>query len=296
MPSVPLHHFSQQREQDIPFEIGRIETLPAAARSAQPHRHSFYEILWITGGSGEHHIDFERYPIQPETLYFISPGQVHFWTITQPLNGFALLFTEAFLPATVDQIGLRRFAFFHRFDHPPLLHIATEDARPFHELCDHMLTEYSGSGYGRLTLVQSLINILLIFAQRHYTARDSRRDLTAPERLVDDYIRLVDEQFATQQQVNAYATLLGVTAGHLSETVRDKTGLTASQVIHRRLALEAKRLLTYSDKTVAQIAYALQFDDPSYFARFFRRETGTAPGAFRQTIREKYLLLRDPSL
>jgi AraC-like DNA-binding protein len=58
-------------------------------------------------------------------------------------------------------------------------------------------------------------------------------------------------------------------------------------VVRQRLTLEAKRLLAHSDLTAAQIAFGLGFEDPAYFARFFRREAGLPPTAFRARATSK---------
>ena len=295
--SLPLHQFSQQRKFDIPFEIGRIEELPAMARTALPHRHTFYEIFWITGGSGNHNIDFETYPIQGETLYFITPGQVHSWEIEESIIGYAILFTEDFLPVNgLEPITPRSFDFFHHMDHAPFLTIKPETARPFHEICQHMLLEYQGNGYGRLTILQSQLRIMLIHAQRHYASSGAPIMVSAAHRLVEDYIRLIDLHFREKQQVHEYAALLRITPGHLTDTTRARTGMAASQFIYQRLTLEAKRLLAYSEQTVAEIGYSLNFQDPSYFIRFFRRECSVTPVEFRNSIRKKYRNVRNPSL
>jgi AraC-like DNA-binding protein len=47
------------------------------------------------------------------------------------------------------------------------------------------------------------------------------------------------------------------------------------------LTLEARRLLAHSDLTAAQVGFQFGFEDPAYFARFFRREAGEAPTRFR---------------
>ncbi|MDB6080659.1 MAG: AraC family transcriptional regulator, partial [Akkermansiaceae bacterium] len=85
-----------------------------------------------------------------------------------------------------------------------------------------------------------------------------------------------------------YAKMLGVTSGHLNDTVSAQTGRPAGALIRERILLEARRLLLHSELQIAEIAYHLGFGDPSYFARFFRREDGRPPGDFRMEIREKY--------
>jgi AraC-like DNA-binding protein len=82
--------------------------------------------------------------------------------------------------------------------------------------------------------------------------------------------------------------MLKVTSGHLSKSVLEHTGQTAGEIIRDRLLLEAQRLLVHSSLNVAEIAISLQFEDPSYFSRFFRRSTRMSPGEFRDRFLEKY--------
>jgi AraC-like DNA-binding protein len=222
---------------------------------------------------------------------------VHSWAIERPLTGYVLLFTEDFLSGRLfDGITPRSFDFFHRVDHRPCLTLSPQDARPFHDLCGHMAHEYDGQAYGRLTVLQASLHIFLIHAQRHYLQRQVSVKRSTADHLVEDYIRLIDLHFREHKQVRDYAAMLGITVGHLTDTVRHKLGIPASQLIYRRILLEAKRLLAYSDQTIAEICFALQFDDPSYFTRFFRREGGLTPTAFRQQIREKYQHRRESAL
>ncbi|HSI64469.1 MAG TPA: helix-turn-helix transcriptional regulator [Candidatus Saccharimonadia bacterium] len=70
--------------------------------------------------------------------------------------------------------------------------------------------------------------------------------------------------------------------------MREEVGVTAGHIIRDRRLLDAKRQLSHSDLDVSEIAYDLGFKDPSYFSRFFRRETKCTPAEFRAEIREKY--------
>jgi len=99
--------------------------------------------------------------------------------------------------------------------------------------------------------------------------------------LTEDYCRLVGTSFLERRTVAAYATLLGVSADHLSATFRKTTGFPPGILIQNHLILEAKRLLAHSTLAVGEIAERLKFKDPSYFSRFFRRATGVSPSEFR---------------
>ena len=102
----------------------------------------------------------------------------------------------------------------------------------------------------------------------------------------------MEQNFRQMKSVAEYAEILNITSGHLNDTVQKEIGKTTSEIIHERIILEAKRLLYHSPKSVKEIAYELLYDDPSYFARFFKTHTQLTPEQFRKRIREKYQWFR----
>lgn len=297
--NIPLHKFEEPREfsrEDLlntPFEIARIDHLSEMGKPAVPHRHTYYEIFWILGGVGTHYVDFDGYPFLPDTFFFITPGQIHYPEIIKPLNGYVLVFTDDFLSMSrLEHEFLRGFDFFHRIDHTPTLRLNKIQAQPFTALCEQMHAEYTGNAFGRLVILQSLLQNFLVLIQRAYNTAPAKVDLRAGEKLVQDFIRLIDQHFVDKQNVQDYAALLGVTAGYLTDATRETLGIPASRLIRQRLIIEAKRLLVHSDRTVTEIGYRLNFADPSYFARFFKRESGLSPTQFKTHYREKYLFPR----
>jgi AraC family transcriptional activator of pobA len=98
---------------------------------------------------------------------------------------------------------------------------------------------------------------------------------------VERFRRLLERDHAKEHAVSAYARAVGLTPGHLNALCRRALGRTAGACIRERLGLEARRLLLYTDLRAAEVATRLGFADPAYFSRFFRRECGTSPSAFR---------------
>jgi AraC family transcriptional regulator, transcriptional activator of pobA len=92
---------------------------------------------------------------------------------------------------------------------------------------------------------------------------------------------LVDEFFRSEHQLGFYAEKLGVTVDRLNDHVKRATGVTAGHLIRQRLLTEAKRQLVFTTQPIQNIAHELAFSDPSHFARFFRKHTGTTPHEFR---------------
>ncbi|TMJ72985.1 MAG: helix-turn-helix domain-containing protein [Alphaproteobacteria bacterium] len=98
---------------------------------------------------------------------------------------------------------------------------------------------------------------------------------------VDALSKLVDEHFHKERQLAFYADKLAMTVDRLNDHVKRATGITAGHLIRQRVLTEAKRQLVFTTQPIHEIAYDLAFSDPSHFARFFRKQTGTTPHEFR---------------
>jgi AraC-like DNA-binding protein len=87
---------------------------------------------------------------------------------------------------------------------------------------------------------------------------------------------------------SAYASKLNITPHHLNYIVKEVTGKTATEVIRERSILEARRLFTFTDLSVTEIAARLNYFDSSYFAKIFKAVAGVSPSAYRKTISVSY--------
>jgi AraC family transcriptional activator of pobA len=83
--------------------------------------------------------------------------------------------------------------------------------------------------------------------------------------------------------VARYADRLGLSPERLNRLVRAEVGRSALQAVHDRLVRAACRRLAYVPAPISQIAFHLGFDDPAYFCRFFKRQTGASPSRWRDT-------------
>jgi AraC family transcriptional activator of pobA len=148
--------------------------------------------------------------------------------------------------------------------------------------------EFNHDRDGAAEIIRALLRILLVKAGR-WRVREPAS--TTPQRalsLVRNFQLLVELNFKDWQALAPYARELGVTINHLNDVISEATGRPAGEHIRQRRLLDAKRLLLYSELSVAEIGYRLGFKDPSYFGRFFRRYESRTPAEFRETIREKY--------
>ncbi|MED5501128.1 MAG: helix-turn-helix domain-containing protein, partial [Pseudomonadota bacterium] len=96
------------------------------------------------------------------------------------------------------------------------------------------------------------------------------------------YQRLIERHYREQPSITWMANQLGITATHLNTHCQRLAGSSAKLLLHERVMLEAKRLLTYTNMTISEVAYQLGFSEPAYFTRFFKRNTKLSPKTFRQ--------------
>ena len=262
-----------------PFQAA-FERAPMDVRRA--HRHDYYKIGLITGGRGYLSADFADYPIRPPMLIQFAPGVVHGWRPSAVPRGYAINFERTFFGAdSREQAEVTGAPVLCLHSGPKVLRLNAQQRALFEGLANAMLREYKSRGKDHATALRSYLRIWLIEASRITEAREPSRWNDRGTALTNQFLCLVGQQFRSVAAVSEYAGQLRVTASHLNETVRRTLGKTAGQVIRERVLLEAQRLLRHSQLSVSEIAYHLEFDDPSYFARFFRKQTGLAPAQFR---------------
>ncbi|MEM7346043.1 MAG: AraC family transcriptional regulator, partial [Chloroflexota bacterium] len=217
------------------------------------------------------------------------PGQVHYWQLEEAVDGYVMPFLGEFLNLhDFNQNLLQTLDFFHSVSQSPLLYLDDQQAGDINKIIEMLFQEQQQIAFGRTPMMQSLLRILLIQLQRYYQSVQPQSVISSETLLVDQFQTLVEQHFLKHRTVQDYAAILGITAGYLSKVTKATTGFPASTVIRNRIVLEAKRLLAHSEQTVAEICHELQFEDPSYFGRFFKRETGQSPLQFRQNFRNLY--------
>ncbi|MGC0334176.1 AraC family transcriptional activator of pobA [Streptomyces sp. SAI-170] len=285
---VPLHRLEVAGPGAAPFAAGSFEAVGPLSRAEHPHRHTFYEIVHVTGGSGTHVVDLARLPVRPPHLAVIRPGQVHHWEGGRRLDGTLVLFTDDFLiDHPDDREVLRRLG--ERCWFAP---DAEEDER-LRRLMAELVGEFRQRAEGHESVLRALLHVLVV-----RLARLPGRPGTLPPppggrpaALAEAFTRLIAAPDAAGWTVGECADRLGVTPGYLTQAVRAATGRSPGRLLIEARVYLAQQLLAHTQLTVRQVAARTGFADPAYFGRFFRRETGISPGAFR-----KHHSRHDPSL
>jgi AraC-like DNA-binding protein len=241
-----------------------------------PHRHSFYHLVIIRSGNGWHEIDFERHRVRPHQVFVMKPGQVHSWKMARDTKGYILEFGsesvfQGTIPALLSEL-------------PPLVQFGRSGAwEKIHHLLEYMIEEYEALPAGFESCLVFYLSAILIELSRAEKGRS--QEMKSLDPFIARYLELVERNFRREHRVQFYADLMETTPKALTMRASRSLGQSARDVIQDRCLLESKRLLAYSNRTIAEIGENLGFEDPNYFSRFFRENAGLSPGAFRERAR-----------
>ena len=248
-----------------------------------PHRHSFYHLVMFTSGEGSHSIDFEKFEVAPYQVYFMAPGQVHSWDFSANVDGYIIHFNEILFSSFLkDGQYLNRFHFFCGNAADCVCQVPEQEQENISSLFETILVFARDSIEKNLDLIRIRLLELLILFDRLKSNRQNQHMPPQKITLLRSFQELLENNFRTIRLPKEYASLLHVTPNYLNALTHDLLGKTAGCLIRDRILLEAKRLLTNANMSISEIAYDLNFQDNSYFNRFFKKYVHITPDEFRK--------------
>jgi AraC family transcriptional regulator, transcriptional activator of pobA len=284
LPIYEIQDFSAALKQEKYFYLSDLRShLQKHLFIQRPHKHNFYILLFITQGSGTHTIDFQEYPVEPDNVFFLTPGQVHSWQLSEQTDGYIMFFTPEFYLLEFPLQKLQRFPFFQAALRVPYLQLTATELAPVLKNILVMHEEQKTQQLLKDDLLRDYLDIILIQLARLYSVRHTTQHETATSLpLLNQLDSLIDQHYKEHQPVSFYADKLHVTAKQLNESCKRAYDKTTTELIQSRMILEAKRLLVHSNLTINQLAAALGYFDNAYFFRFFKKHTDQTPEQFRQ--------------
>ncbi|PWN69133.1 AraC family transcriptional regulator [Chryseobacterium phosphatilyticum] len=249
----------------------------------KPHRHDFYAAVLFTRGKGTHEIDFQKYEVSEGSLFFLSPGQIHSWELSEDIDGYIFFCSQEFYEMHYVNQKLRSFPFFGSVTFPRKLQLNNEELQKNIILFEELGNENQTKSIMKEGLILSLMSQVFINATRSFS-RDIEilESSTGPSyfKHYQDFETLIEEHFTKQKSIAYYASLLGISSKHLNRIVQTVVQKTATDVLTERVVLEAKRMLMYLDEGLVEIAFRLGYEEYSYFVRVFRKSSGMTPTQF----------------
>ncbi|MEU4393861.1 AraC family transcriptional regulator [Kribbella sp. NPDC023855] len=248
-----------------------------------PQRLEFDLLVAVEEGAAVHTVDFTDYPLRPGDVLWVRAGQVHQWSAIEDIEGAVVLFGSHTINDQTSELIRAHVV-------RPRSHWSAVDLKgsPVPQALE-LLTLSAGVDAGeRGDLRQAALAHGLALLLVQLTLVEPPDGVPAQGLTHEAYGWFrdhIEEHFHEWHKVSEYADRLGYSARTLNRLARQNTGLSAKELIDERVVLEAKRLLSHADTSVAEIADQLGFDDASNFSSYFRRHTDLTPVAFRTRSR-----------
>ncbi|UYW02565.1 AraC family transcriptional regulator [Flavobacterium agricola] len=254
----------------------------AHAHIDRPHKHDFYVTVIFTTGTGTHEIDFETFEVKPGSIFFLSPGQVHSWNLSDDVSGYIFFHTQTFFEQDFARNHIQSYPFFNYNTTHPYLYLENNKVSYFKNLFQHLLKEGVENNLLKSEKILILIQLIYIECARKYLA-DIHTETTTKHtylRQFKDFQHWVEMHFKQEKSAAFYAEKLNVSSKHLNRICQNVIGKTTTDYILSRVLLEAKREIIYQKRSLAEIAYHLGYEDYAYFSRIFKKHFKETPSEF----------------
>lgn len=268
------------------FNVYAIE--PAASRAPIYGRRDYYKICIVNGKSNMHYAN-RSIGWEGTAMFFANPHIPYsFERLNQDHTGYSCLFTEDFLKAADRSESLHESPLFKIGADP--VFVLNDDQRAFIEsIFKRMLEEQNTDYIYKNDLIRNYINLLIHEAMKMQPSDHYFRHQNASARIASLFLELLERQFPIEstghplrlRTAQDFAENLSVHVNHLNRSVKEVTGKPTTTHIADRIISEARALLQHTDWSIAEIAYSLGFEYPTYFNNYFKRLTGAVPKSLR---------------
>ncbi len=249
-----------------------------------PLKSRFYRIGFCLQGSLEVDCGLERFRHEAGTIHFNFPGQIFsLQNKSDDMFSYYALFTQEFIEEVLPATKIQLLYPFLDYAGVPFFQLSEEKSSEIKQIFLRINTEVQSMLPDRSRVIKLLLSLLLLNAKRSYV----RQELAVlyhnakSSSLVVRFKKLVAQHFLTTRTVTEFANKLAVSPKHLSKVIKDETDRNPSDFIDEMLLMEVQCLLRYTDLSIAEISYQLDFSDPSHLTKFFKNHVGITPLQYR---------------
>jgi len=255
------------------------------------YRVNFFRVIHFTNSNLNFYAADKLVTVSDNCICFSFPGKLESWTRTGKLSGYVIYFSPSFSGLDVTQKGFDADYPFFNFNSEPMLAVDGDMATSLKLDAESMIDEIYADTPDKLEMIRKMLMVYLHKLKRAYQKQVSNLspDIKLNKSLynrfrkeLDNYMQqLVIQKRSAMPTVARTAKELHVNPNYLNSIIKQLTGKTASAHIQEKLVLEAKAFLANTDFQVTDIADKLGFENTPYFNRFFKKNTGLSPSAYR---------------
>lgn len=240
-----------------------------------------YKLLWIESGDGKLLISHKNYRLKNNQIFLLTPKQFIDWDPHSTFSGVICQLSPNLFKNYFHIINLQCSSILEDIGHNSEYVLPASEYSAFKTLLNLLVEETKRRDIDG-KMLSPLLTALTFTLFRH-SKYFSEPQFFMEDNRITKLQNLIDNHFSSHHQVTFYANKLNLSERYLNSISNQILGQTVTQIIHQKLNLKAKEMLVNNNCNIKEIAENLGFDDPSYFARFFKRMNNTSPTKFRKS-------------
>ena len=271
-----------------------ISTKKLESQTPNPHRHGFFEIIYVLEGSGIHIINDNHFAFSKADVFLLTPDDVHTFQIADPTTFCIIDFTKSFFSKDVHKSGEKADVsdFFKRLEYIFHNHhnvkgniITKKDRQVFEALLQQLLKEQQENQLFREIITQNIVFLLL-----HLMARNIQQNISThvlqqdPKSKVHEITAFIQQHIYNKEAIKLekLAANFHKTSDHLNRYFKQQTGSTIKEYISKYKMSLVQTRLKHSNLTISQIADELGFTDESHLNKVFKISFGMTVSQYRK--------------
>lgn len=241
-------------------------------------------------GQANFNINLKEFEVGPNDLVICSPGDLMQATITDGIHlAQSMMVSSNFLKEMYISLNSFMPFFASQKDHP-VFHLTDGEREELKTYFLLIKDAVSQNDYFRIDITKRLLAAYLyklgsiLYRHRPELQEEAAKPLKREEILFKEFIKLVSEHHRKERRVDFYAEQLYLSPKHFSTVIKKVSGKTAGHWIDEYVILDAKTLLKYSAMSIQEVAYYMNFPNPSFFGKYFKHHTGMSPSEYKAQI------------
>ena len=257
-------------DENIFISLSVVDFQQKNLRTAQPYRVENGRVVCVTSGWTQCIVNLQEYRLEERMMLVIPPDSI--FEIMEHSDDFDM-----------QAMSLKDMPQMTHFGRSTLIRANDDEwlltqeyfALLWHEVHRQPLLP---------ELIKHLQAALLLELKRIGSQQEQQRQASASrqETMLNNFIELVNQYGTRERKIEFYADKLCVTPNHLGAVIKQASGMTVMQWVNRHTIQLAKVMLRYTDLPVWEIGERLNFANPSFFSKFFKKETGMTPKEYRE--------------
>ena len=285
IPHVPFksNHLKVKGIEIITFEslVQRKDNLDHFPEKA--HQLDFYMLVFYTAGETEHLVDFVWHDVRKNTLLYLTKGQINAFKFNESIKGYLILFTEDYFKSQLNKLpenAVIRLFTSHLFS--PKIQVPESSNVPHYINLFYDEFYKDKSEFNNANIIDSLHTVIFSKLEQLKKHQTFHLEDSYKFEVFLKFKSLLEQNFVKSRNAEFYAKKLNMTYKNLNAICKEIVNKTAKRFIDEYIVLEAKRRLINSNIKSTELAFALGFEEPTNFVKYFKKFTELTPNSFKK--------------